>query len=173
MKIAISHWQGRISPVFDVAQQVLLVDINGSQVVRRQNVSLGQGGPFCRAEEIVGLGVEMLVCGAISHSFEKVLVHAGVRVAGFTCGDVDAILTALQAGRLGDACFRMPGFMGPAINDWRRRHRHAPSGERRKRTYRARRGPGRGGRFNTFPRPRGSGQFRNGSDGPENNTRRQ
>lgn len=142
MKIAISHWRGRISPVFDVAQQVLLVDLDSNQVVR-QHLSLGSGDPFCRAREIVDLGAELLVCGAISHSLEKALVHAGVRVAGFTCGDVDTILAALQTGRLGEACFRMPGFTGPVINGWGRRHGAAQPGGRRKRIHRARRGAGR------------------------------
>jgi predicted Fe-Mo cluster-binding NifX family protein len=143
MKIAISHWQGRISPVFDVAQQVLLVDLDSNQVVRRQHVSLGPGDPFCRAKEIVGLGAELLVCGAISHPLEKALAQAGVRVAGFTCGDVDTILAALQTGRLGEACFRMPGAAGPAVNGWGRRHGAVWSGGRRKRIHRTRRGPGR------------------------------
>lgn len=143
MKIAISHWQGRISPVFDVAQHVLLVDLDGNQVVRRQHVSLGPGDPFYRAKEIVGLGAELLVCGAISHPLEKALVHAGIRVAGFTCGDVDTILAALQTGRLGEACFRMPGSSGPAVNGWGHRHGSERTGGRRKRIHRARRGSGR------------------------------
>ena len=56
MNVAIPVWQGRVSPVFDVAGQLLVVELHGSaESVRRHGSLTGRGsGPPCPA--ITGLG---------------------------------------------------------------------------------------------------------------------
>jgi len=116
MKIAISQWQGRISPVFDVTQEVLLVDIESCRVLEMQRASLSRNNPFERAREMAALGTELLVCGAISLAYEKVLIQAGIHVVGFCCGEVVAVLAALEKGQFSGKRFRMPGFNGRKVN---------------------------------------------------------
>jgi len=114
MRIAISQWNGRVSPVFDVSERLLLVDMAEHHEITRESVYLTSLGPFGRIKELAHIGVNILICGAISFALESALKHAGVRVIGFTCGDVDAVIAAFQKGCLGDACFRMPGLTGNA-----------------------------------------------------------
>jgi len=67
MRIAIAHWTGRISPVFDVSDHLLLIDIEGRQEQRREDIKLMSDNPLERAKELSELGVEILICGSISN----------------------------------------------------------------------------------------------------------
>ena len=111
MKIAISHWQGRVSPVFDVSSEVFLVDIEDGQVNSGQIVLLGHHNPFTRAQEIAALGVQMLICGAISFDLKTILSEAGIQVLGFCCGALEDILGALRTGTFCRDRFCMPGSL--------------------------------------------------------------
>jgi predicted Fe-Mo cluster-binding NifX family protein len=112
VKIAIPHWQGRVSPVFDVAEILTLIDIEDGREVRREKVILGSRDPFGRAKEVSALGVSVLLCGALSHPFETALMGAGIQVVGFVCGDLEAVVNAFLGGRLADVRFHMPGCRG-------------------------------------------------------------
>ncbi len=109
MRIALAHWQGRISPVFDVSDELFLIDTEQAQETRRVSVSLRPGDPFARAAEVAGLGAEVLLCGAISRVQEMALCCVGVRVYGFVCGALDEVLTAFLQGGLTQGRCRMPG----------------------------------------------------------------
>jgi predicted Fe-Mo cluster-binding NifX family protein len=117
MKIAVAHWQGRISPVFDVSSRLCIIHIEGQREVSRENIALKIHDPFGRAKELAELGTNVLLCGAISHVLEKAILAAGVQVIGFLCGDVDAVIPAFLLG-LKDGRFSMPGWCGQ-----RQRHR--------------------------------------------------
>jgi predicted Fe-Mo cluster-binding NifX family protein len=109
MKVAIPFWQGRVSPVLDVAGRILLVDIEGDREQNRQEISLPAQGPMQRARSLARLGVDVLICGAVSRGLEMALAAAGVRVIPYTCGEVAEVLSAYRDGRLEQGSFRMPG----------------------------------------------------------------
>lgn len=116
MRVAIPRWQGRISPVLDSASDLLVIDIEAGQEVRREQRQLGRADPLARAQEIADLGADTVICGALSAPMEARLVSAGVRVIGFTCGPVDDVLGAFLNGDLASRTFVMPG-----CHRWRRR----------------------------------------------------
>jgi predicted Fe-Mo cluster-binding NifX family protein len=110
MKIAISHWHGRIAPVFDVADNLLLIDIEEGRRRGRENVSLSPyRDSFGRARDVSALGVHVLLCGAVSHTLETALIGSGIQVYGFLCGNMDDVLDAFLQNRLSDERFFMPG----------------------------------------------------------------
>ena len=109
MRIAIPQWQDRISPVFDVAANLLLVDIDKGRESRREERRLSGTDASARIAEFLGFGVEVLICGAISTPVEARLRAAGVLVIGFTCGPVDAVLAAYLKGEVANRVFLMPG----------------------------------------------------------------
>jgi predicted Fe-Mo cluster-binding NifX family protein len=127
MKVAIPHWQGRISPVFDVAGNVLLVDILDGKEQSRRNVHLRPEGPQARAEALAELGTDVLVCGAVSRPLEMAVSAAGIEVIPQTCGDVEQVLKAFTDGRLHQGAFLMPGCCGRL----RRTHGRRGGGGRR------------------------------------------
>ena len=68
MKVAVPVWQGRVSPVFDVAGQLLLVElVEGVETSRREH-RLPDAEPQQRAVQLSELQVETLICGAISQT---------------------------------------------------------------------------------------------------------
>lgn len=109
MKIAIPYWQGRVSPVFDASDSIVVIDIERGHERRRDNFRLASSEPVRRAQEVAALGAEMVLCGAVSRTLESALIGAGVRVKGFICGDLDALVEAFLTGKLSDTCFQMPG----------------------------------------------------------------
>jgi predicted Fe-Mo cluster-binding NifX family protein len=109
VRVAIPQWQGRISPVFDVAGRLLLIDIDNGGELRREERPLARTDPLARAGELLGLGADVLICGAISAPLEAALASSGVRVIGFLCGPVEDVLAAFLHGDLANRAFWMPG----------------------------------------------------------------
>lgn len=115
MKIAIPHWQGRVSPVFDASDAIVLIDIESGREQKRENFRLASHDPVRRAQEVATLGAEVVLCGAVSRTLERALNGAGIEVKGFVCGDLEALVEAFLAGTLSDPCFQMPGaHRGPS-----------------------------------------------------------
>jgi len=109
MKIAIPHWQNRISPVFDAAKHLSLITVQDGKETARKQLVLSSYDFWHRAVRLSHCGVGIVICGAISHSLETVLLSAGIRVIGFVYGRVEDVTQAFLYGRLDDAGFRMPG----------------------------------------------------------------
>ena len=61
MKVAIPHWQGRVSPVFDVAGNVLVVETRGGVQRARQDVVLEAEDPGLRADRLAQAGTDKLL----------------------------------------------------------------------------------------------------------------
>ena len=109
MKIAIPEWQGRVSPVFDVASKVLLVDIEGERELQRQEHLLSPTDPWARAQAVRDTGAKVLICGAISRPLQAALCSAEIQLIGNICGPIDEVLAAFREGRLDGTVFLMPG----------------------------------------------------------------
>lgn len=112
MRVALATWNGRISPVFDVARQVLLVDIEKGRETARSRDALPGTDPHAQAERLKGLGVEVLICGAVSRPMADLLAGLNVRVLPFTAGDEEDVLSAWRGGALPAPTWSMPGCCG-------------------------------------------------------------
>ncbi|HNQ22878.1 MAG TPA: NifB/NifX family molybdenum-iron cluster-binding protein [Phycisphaerae bacterium] len=123
MNVAIPTLQDRVSPVFDVAQQVVLVELDGGRERHRQLVALQARDLVRRVGELSQRGVDVLICGGISRPLDVLLQGAGIRVIPQTCGPVEEVLKAFVTGRLNERAFLMPGCCGR-----RRRGRCGPHG---------------------------------------------
>ena len=109
MRVAIPTWSGRVSPVFDVAKLLLLVDLDGEAEAGRQETAIEETDLGARARRVAKLGVDVLICGAISAPLEAMLVSSGVQVIPHTCGPAEEVLQAFARGRMPDEAFLMPG----------------------------------------------------------------
>ena len=109
MRIAIPFCEGGVSPVFDVAKQLLLFDVENRRGVGRNQVPLENANPDSNACQVVDLGTNTLICGAISQPLESFLRSAGVDVIPQTCGGVEEVLHAFVTGNLDEGLFAMPG----------------------------------------------------------------
>jgi predicted Fe-Mo cluster-binding NifX family protein len=108
VKVALTVWEGRISPVFDVSRQLRVYDIQHAQVMAEQRELFADELAASRIEQLIRLGVSVLVCGAISESQQAALRHQGIEVIGFIAGDADKVISAYLRGGLPEAML-MPG----------------------------------------------------------------
>ncbi|MBN1482303.1 dinitrogenase iron-molybdenum cofactor biosynthesis protein [candidate division KSB1 bacterium] len=108
MRIAITTWQGRISPVFDSSQWLQLFDDSGVRLFSEREY-IGDEAPFGKVERIKKLGADILICGAITRPLQFDLANSNIRVYPFVCGDVAAVLDAFIRQHDIDDRFAMPG----------------------------------------------------------------
>jgi predicted Fe-Mo cluster-binding NifX family protein len=106
MRIAVPVWNDRVSPVFDVARSVRVVDVNDGVATCVTHHKLENA---LRASKLVKLGVDLLICAAISTPLEATLRVSGIEVIPDTCGTVDKIVEAFVSGDTELAGFRSPG----------------------------------------------------------------
>ena len=112
MKVAIPTWEGKISPVFDVARYLLVVNIKEGAEISRHKEALPEMEVTRRAKHITGLGVDSLICGAISRPLEMLLLSSGVKVISQICGPVEEVLKEFLSGQMTFKAFQMPGCCG-------------------------------------------------------------
>jgi predicted Fe-Mo cluster-binding NifX family protein len=109
MKVAIPKWRHRISPVLDRSQILVLFDLENGKEVGRIKIRMTHTDPLARARQISDLGVDVIICGAVSSILEIALVSAGINVISCKCGPVKEVLNAYMENKLMDSAFLMPG----------------------------------------------------------------
>jgi predicted Fe-Mo cluster-binding NifX family protein len=126
VRVAIPVWNERVSPVFDAATRLVLVDFeNGAEQSRREAI-IEESFLAQRARRLVEVGVNVLICGAISRPLAAVLAASGITVIPWTAGPVDEVLAAYLKGRLPHPRWTMPGCSG---RGQRRRRGRGPCGQ--------------------------------------------
>ena len=109
MKIAIPVWNGFVSSVFDFANQLLVVDVEAERKQNRSQIQLEQQPAPQRVSRLVELGVDVLLCGAISRPLVLMITASNIKVVPFVSGPVDEVLNAYLNGQLADPRFLQPG----------------------------------------------------------------
>lgn len=130
MRIALAAHEGRISPVLDVARRLVIIDLQDDREAGRQEAALAGASVAARVASVQELGVDVLLCGALSRPLEAALVAAGVRLIPHICGDVDEIAEAFRSGNLADGAYVMPGCCGRRRQQRGRQPGHAGGGRR-------------------------------------------
>ena len=130
MKVALTVWDGRISPVFDVSREAAILTIENGALARHGHASIETPTPALKIERLVGLGVDTLICGAISEPLRQELVARGVRVLGFVAGEIDEVVRSFVAGALPTDALSMPGCGGRQRRFRGGRGRHGAGGGR-------------------------------------------
>lgn len=111
-RIAIPSWSGRISPVFDAARELVVVDVAGGRELGRSVEPLGEILLPQRVGRLAELGVNVLICGGISSPLLGMIEGTGIRVFPWMSGDLNEALDAHLAGNLSNGRFAMPGWRG-------------------------------------------------------------
>jgi predicted Fe-Mo cluster-binding NifX family protein len=123
MKIALSIWKDCISTVFDAADQLLILEPEGTDGYKRTNIKLISADITGRASEMKEQQIDVLICGAISRPLEKLLTASGICVFAFVRGPVEEVLAAYKSNRLEQTVFTLPGCRGRMTRGGRNRAR--------------------------------------------------
>jgi len=109
MRLAIAVWGCEVSPVFDFAHRILVVQCEDDQVHARYHYEIPDESMAARAERLRELGVNVLVCGAISNPLAKMINGLGITLIPWKCGLIEEVLVAYFSGTLEDPRFALPG----------------------------------------------------------------
>jgi predicted Fe-Mo cluster-binding NifX family protein len=113
MKLAVATWKGRVSPVLDASRQLLLLEVgNGKIVSSGEQHEIGSEEPLLKAARLAELGVEALICGAVSRPLAEMIAARGIRLVSFVAGETEEVLAAYLAGNLPSPALAMPGCRG-------------------------------------------------------------
>jgi predicted Fe-Mo cluster-binding NifX family protein len=113
MKVVLTVWENRISPVADSARQLLVVDVENRNIRDRYTEYFEMESVFYRARRLFDLEVEIFICGAISDFFASLLEGYGIRLIPFICGEAEEVLYAYLEDFLPCPRFMMTGYCSP------------------------------------------------------------
>jgi predicted Fe-Mo cluster-binding NifX family protein len=112
MRVALTVWEGRISPVFDVSREAVIVTLEAGRETDRRTERIEAPTDELKVSRLEQLEVDTLVCGAISENLRQALIGRGIEVLGFVAGTLEEVLEALEAGTLPGPALAMPGCGG-------------------------------------------------------------
>ena len=110
MRVAIPVWEGRVSPVLDVAGRLLLVDVDDRHEVSRLLEKVDTSLLPQRVRRFCELGVEVVICGAVSRPLADMLHVSGITVYSCIVGEVEDVLNSYLRDGVPDSSFSMPGY---------------------------------------------------------------
>jgi len=110
MKTAFAIWNQRIAPQFDAARHLCIVEAQAGTILNQRLEVFRTQQPVNKVRRLADLGVEALVCGAISRAIQALVEAQGIRVIPLVAGELSEVIQAwIQGGRLGEGKFAMPG----------------------------------------------------------------
>jgi len=112
MKAAFPYWDNRIAPVFDVAREILVIEASSGRMVQEVREMLPADFPVQKVLRLAELGVDTLICGAISRLLHEMVLAYGIRVIPFVAGDLRQVIRAWLSDDLDWKVFAMPGCFG-------------------------------------------------------------
>ena len=122
MKVAVTVWEDRISPVFDASRRLLIAEIENARVTDRSYVFFDPGWPANLVKTLAWLYVPDLICGAVSQAPATIINTGGITLIPFIAGEVDRVLEVYAKGNSLAPTFVMPGCHGCIPNTGKLAH---------------------------------------------------
>ncbi len=111
MKIALTVWGNRISPVFDSAGTLLVAEVKNGKVADKFYRRI-DSGDVSISDILEENGIAVLICGAISRMSAGIILSSGIKLIPFITGIAADVLDLYVSDRPVPAeCF-MPGRPG-------------------------------------------------------------
>jgi predicted Fe-Mo cluster-binding NifX family protein len=98
--VAIPLFGTRVSPRFDCGTALLLAEVEGSEVASQEEIPDAFASPLHRIARFRELGVQAVVCGAITGFLRRHLEANGIRVFPWVFGEAGEALESLARGEL-------------------------------------------------------------------------
>ena len=109
MKIAITTWGNRVSPVFDAAKTLLIADLDNNSIKNKKYESFQPDDIPALAALLNREKVATLVCGAICENSCDRIIENRIRLFSFVTGNTMDILNCLAKNDSIEPAFMMPG----------------------------------------------------------------
>jgi predicted Fe-Mo cluster-binding NifX family protein len=109
MKVALTVWENRVSPLFDSASELLVADVQDHGIIKKHLEPFTYESAFSRAARLNDLGVNVLICGGISSFYANLVEARRIEIVPFAMGTVEEVLDAFMKGDIYKKDYRMPG----------------------------------------------------------------
>jgi predicted Fe-Mo cluster-binding NifX family protein len=111
MKVALTVWEDTVSTVCDFSSRLLVFDVIGHEVKNKSFVPFKNDHFPSKVNQLEALGVDVLLCGAISRPLERMICSSGVKVIPWLRGFIEEVIAAYLVDGLSDDRFILPGFV--------------------------------------------------------------
>jgi len=111
MLIAIPVTNDAVSTVFDFSESLFLVATGAGGKREYSRIPFREPTIMDKTRRLNRLGVSVILCGAVSRPFERMMEMAGIRVFSHLRGSVTSVLQAYDTGRITDPVFALPGYL--------------------------------------------------------------
>jgi predicted Fe-Mo cluster-binding NifX family protein len=98
MRIALTIWKNRISPLFDATSRLLIVHIKKKEILAKRVEVFECPSIFLWVQKLDELRIQVLICGGLSAFSEYLIQARGIRVFSFVSGTIDEVLESFLAG---------------------------------------------------------------------------
>ncbi len=122
MKVALNISGKRIAPLLDVGMDFYLCELKEQQVIKSASFTSSELFVEHRIRQLSRLGVQLLICGAISRQCRLMAESQGIQVVGFLSAEYQEVIELLcQSSVKALQRFSMPGCQ---VQSRRRRRRN-------------------------------------------------
>jgi len=116
VKLAVTVWGNRISPVFDAASTLLVAEIKDRKITRLYYTAFDPQSPADLISTLKKNHVSILVCGAISKPPASLILDQHIHLISLVTGNVRHFLDSFSQKQTVEKQYRMPGFKYPHMN---------------------------------------------------------
>ncbi len=134
MKIAVSVWDGNVSPVLDTAERFIVFDIEDGNIISRSELPIEDRRLQVKAKKIAD-NARILICGALSNHMASFLSSFGLEVYPWVMGNAEQLVEMFASGNIPGPEFSMPGCRGRRCGPGVGRKRHGRSWDSNLRNY--------------------------------------
>ncbi len=110
MRIAVPVWEDKVSPVLDTTSRLLIYEVKDSRTESCYEACLDEQAFPRRCLRIQNMGIDVLICGAVSSPFLRMLMASGIKIIDGISGNPKDVIAAYFEGTLDHTRFLMPGF---------------------------------------------------------------
>jgi predicted Fe-Mo cluster-binding NifX family protein len=116
VKLAVTVWGNRISPVFDAASTLLVAEIKNKKIAGVYYTAFDPESPIDLIHTLKKNHVAILVCGAISKTPASLILDQQIHLISFVTGNVRQFLDSFALKQTVGKKYRMPGFKQSYMN---------------------------------------------------------
>ena len=111
--IAVPVFQDRVSPLMDVSNRYMIYETEDGKIKQRIDISLNADGESQRVEKLKEIGVNTIICGAVSGYVAHIVGEKGMRLLSMIYGPIDEIIEHYLKNTLGIVLFGGRGMQRP------------------------------------------------------------
>ena len=102
--LAVPVFQNRISPLMDVSNRYMIYETEDGEIKQKIDISLNTEGQPQRVEKLKDIGVNTIICGAVSGYMAHIVGEKGMRLLPMIYGPIDEVIDRYLENSLASYC---------------------------------------------------------------------